>query len=211
MDPEEPLSLRLGHSDWRAQTDAPLASASLRAEADEHRSVGEIVLLKLVNFGRIDGEPVEPEDALALGEMIFRLDCDQAGRSMTTDVSHQQAIIATFGIEALSTGAARAIGGPCGREARALPNLRRFFEPARWRTRAMSCGFTHYALGSRSRGIGDRLTLTFSRRVSSSSLSLLDRAMNAEPAHAKPRSSARASKASNAPVLRSRSVPMMTK
>ena len=101
--------------------------------------------------------------------------------------------------------------GPCGREARALPNLRRFFEPARWRTRAMSCGFTHYALGSRSRGIGDRLTLTFSRRVSSSSLSLLDRAMNAEPAHAKPRSSARASKASNAPVLRSRSVPMMTK
>jgi hypothetical protein len=45
-----------------------------------------------------------------------------------------------------------------------------FFAPARWRTQATSCGFTHSALGSRSLASGQRPTLMLSRRLRSSSL-----------------------------------------
>jgi len=74
----------------------------------------------------------------------------------------------------------------------------------------MNCGFTHWASGNRSLGIGQRSSLLVRSRAPSSSLSVPERAMKAEPAYAKPCAPARTSNARGAFVLRSRAVPMMT-
>ena len=92
--------------------------------------------------------------------------------------------------------------------ARTVP-WRRYFVPARLRTRAMIHGFSHCASGKRNLAIGLRSTVLTRRRAFSSALSVPERAINAEPAYASLCASARASKARGAFVLRSRAVPMI--
>jgi hypothetical protein len=66
------------------------------------------------------------------------------------------------------------------------------------------------SIWERSFGTGFRSTLLIARRALSSSLSVLESAMKAEPAYANPCASSRANKARGAFVFRSRAVPMIS-